>query len=334
MTGLYDGAQIGALRYYKEHMASASEEAKSQHYLVIGPYDHEGVVFPRPSVGGLDVPEAGGIVPTQLHGEWYGWTMAGGPKPSFLEDRFMYYVMGDGANEWRSAPSLNAVPIESTVYYLHGSDGSSTSVDEAGMLSPELSSTSELSYVYDPIDISKAGLAVFFQGDFILSDADIQAIDGEALIFETEAFAFGAELIGQPKFEALIGIDTPDTDFQLRVYEITADGTSIYLSESRARARYRESLAHETLITDDAPKPFIFEDFTFASRRLQPGSKLRFVFGAPNSIYIQRHYNSGKPVAEQTPDDAKTATVTLITSGPDAARLTLPIERFSKPEEQ
>lgn len=329
-TGLFDGAQIGALRYYEDHMQFGTEEAKKKHYLIIGPYDHEGVVFPRGSVAGLDVPDAGGVIPTQLHGQWYAWHMAGGPKPEFLTHRVMYYVMGEGANEWRGASSLGAIPTTPITFRLSATQGAPTSVEQAGLLSTAHSGPESASYQFDPADMSKAGLGNWFAGPFALHDADVLALEGDGLVFETAPFTTTTEIIGRPSFRAHIGIDTPDADFRLRLYEIQPDGTSIYLTETRARARYRQSYREAVLIDTDAPQLFEFDVFSFASRRLVKGSKLRFVFDAPNSIYIQRNYNSSKPVAQQTPDDSLVSEITMVLGGPDGAALTLPLRTLEE----
>lgn len=324
-TGLFDGAQIGALRYYEDHMRFGTEEAKSKHYLIIGPYDHEGVAFPRTEVAGLEVPNAGGVIPTQLHAEWYAWHMAGGPKPEFLTHPFMYYVMGEGANEWRGADSLESVPSEDRVFRLSATQADPTKLNKAGLLSNKHTGIEAANYRYDPGDISKAELGNWFAGPFAFHNADVEALDGDGLIFETEPFEVTTEFIGRPSFQAYIGIDTPDADFRLRLYEVQPDGTSIYLTETRARARYRESYREEVLIENDTPQLYEFDVFSFAARRLAQGSKLRFVFDAPNSIYIQRNYNAAKPVADQTPADALVSNVTMVLGGPNGAELTLPL---------
>lgn len=324
-TGLFDGAQIGALRYYEDHMRYGSDEATEKHYLIMGPYDHAGVVFPTETVAGLEVPSAGGFVPAQLHAQWYAWHMAGGPKPEFLTHRVMYYVMGEGANEWRGADSLDAIPAQPTTYRLSATQGAPTTVAQAGQLALTHSGPPSASYRYDPADTSKAGLGNWFVGDFALHDADVLALDGDGFVFETTPFTETTEIIGRPSFRALIGIDTPDADFRLRLYEVQPDGTSIYLTETRARARYRENYREPVLIDTETPQLFEFDVFSFASRRLANGSKLRFVFDAPNSIYIQRNYNAAGPVAEQTPADALVSNVTMVLGGPDGAMLTLPL---------
>jgi predicted acyl esterase len=47
------------------------------------------------------------------------------------------------------------------------------------------------------------------------------------------------------------------------------------------------------------------------ARRIAAGSRLRVYVGAPNSIYVQKNYNSGGVVAHETGKDARVARVTL-----------------------
>ncbi|MEO1658936.1 MAG: CocE/NonD family hydrolase [Pseudomonadota bacterium] len=325
-TGWYDGAQIGALRYYDEHMEFASDAGKEGHYLMIGPYEHAGVLFPTERVGGLFVPEAGGVDIPRLTMEWMAYAVLGAPRPSFLRDRVMFYVMGEGANEWRAAPSLEAMSPEPTAFFLAADGGDATSAGAPGLLSATPTDSGTIQYVYDPTDTSKAALGMWYTGDYALKKDDVEAIDGEGFVFETTPFQDVVEFIGAPRFEAMIGIDTPDTDFQLRVYEIEPDGTSIYLAESRARARHRLSPSSDELIDTSEPLPYTFDVFSMNGRRLKAGSKLRFVFGPPNSIYVERNYNAAKPVREQTPADAQTVTVTMLTGGENPATLYLPLQ--------
>ena len=55
ITGHYDGDQPGAFTYYKRHMEYGTAEAKQNHYLIIGPWDHAGTRTPRREVGGFEV---------------------------------------------------------------------------------------------------------------------------------------------------------------------------------------------------------------------------------------------------------------------------------------
>jgi len=106
-------------------------------------------------------------------------------------------------------------------------------------------------------------------------------------------------------------MDVPDTDFMAVVYEILPDGTSIQLTSDFLRARYRESLRMEKLVTPGEINRYTFDGFTFFSKRIEQGSRLRLVVSCPNSIELQKNYNSGGAVQHETGADARTAHITL-----------------------
>ena len=67
-----------------------------------------------------------------------------------------------------------------------------------------------------------------------------------------------------------------------------------------------------------------FASFSYFSRRLEKGSRLRLVFSSPNSIYPEKNYNSGGEVAAESRKDARTAHVTLYQGAERASYLEVP----------
>ncbi len=55
------------------------------------------------------------------------------------------------------------------------------------------------------------------------------------------------------------------------------------------------------------------------------GSRLRLTFASPNSIQLQKNYNSGGVVADETGADAHTAHITLYHDAEHPSYLELPI---------
>src|SRR4029077_17845820 len=51
ITGQYDGDELGALTFYRDHLANASAETRAKHFLIIGPWDHAGTRTPTNEVG-------------------------------------------------------------------------------------------------------------------------------------------------------------------------------------------------------------------------------------------------------------------------------------------
>lgn len=122
-------------------------------------------------------------------------------------------------------------------------------------------------------------------------------------------------------------MDVPDTDLRAVVYEILPGGGSVALTAGVMRARYRESLRQEKLVTPGKPEKYVFDNFAFFSRRIAKGSRLRLFVYCLNRPSREKNYNSGGIVANETAKDAKTAHITLLHDAEHVSTLELPIVR-------
>lgn len=328
ITGHYDGDQAGALAFYRGHLRHASETAKAKHYLIVGPWDHAGTRTPNREVGGLTFGEASLVDLNQLHLEWYDWTMKSGPKPAFLKDRVAWYVAA--ADQWRYAASLEAIPMATRTWFL-ASDGSADDAFHSGKLvagsaPPSKPGAAADRYVYDP----KSGRAAEWQAAddprYLLNQTAVLTLAGDGLVYHTEPFDRDTEITGSPRFLAWLSIDVPDLDFQVDLSEILPDGTSVALSTDQMRARHRESPRQEKRVEPGKALPYDFDSFTFFSRRIAKGSRLRLVISSPNSIYSEKNWAGGGVVARESGKDARTAHVTLYHDAGRPSRLELPVE--------
>ncbi|MBB6093758.1 hypothetical protein HNQ60_002639 [Povalibacter uvarum] len=322
ITGSYDGDQPGALAHYREHMKHASAEARENHYLVIGPWDHAGTRTPQAAFGGLTFGPASMVDLPQLHIDWYGWTMQGGAKPSFLQKNVAYYVMG--AEKWRYADSLDGVTSEARPFFLD-SNGGASDVLAAGALRLSKSSGKPDQYVYDPRDVSIADLETRIDPELLTDQSLLYAQTGKQLIYHTPAFDKDTEISGSFRLSAWISIDQPDTDFAVSIYEVKADGSSILLTTDQMRARYRENWREAKLVTTKEPLRYDFNGFMFVSRQVAKGSRLRLRISPMNSIYSQKNYNSGKNVSDERMQDARPVTVRLYHDSKYPSALYVPI---------
>jgi len=326
ITGHYDGDQPGALSYYRAHMRWGSLQARQQHYLIIGPWDHAGTRTPNKEFGGLKFGEACMLDLDKLHKEWYDWTLKNGPRPEFLKRRVAYYVMG--AEEWKYADSLEEIASVRKRIYLNSDLGGANEVFHSGSLEdepPERSSPDH--YVYDPLDLRPAELETEEIKDYLTDQRYDLALYGNGLVYHSSPLEDDLEVSGFVKFTAWISMDVPDTDFLVGLSEILVDGTVILLTQDVLRARYRNSLREEELLIPGEINCFEFNDFTFFSRRIAKGSRLRLVIKSPNSIYYQKNYNSGGIVAEEDASVARTAHVTLFHDVEHPSYVELPVAK-------
>jgi putative CocE/NonD family hydrolase len=326
ITGQYDGDQPGAMAHYHEHMAHGSEHAKAQHYLIIGPWDHAGTRTPKAEVAGLTFGKASLLDMNKLHKDWYDWTMKSGTKPEFLKDRVAYYVVGEGAEDWRYAGTLEAVTSEMRPLYLDSRDGTANDVFSSGMLGAAKPSGSKPDrYVYDPLDTSSAAIESIEVQSTLTDQRRVLQQAGKQLVYHTAAFPKATDIAGTFKLSAWIAIDQPDTDFYATVSEIQPDGTAVFLSDDLMRARYRGGNRAAKLVAKGSVERYDFDKFMWVARRIQAGSRLRLVIAPVNSMYNEKNYNAGGVVAEETGKDARKVTVSLYHDGQRSSALFVPI---------
>jgi len=324
ITGHYDGDQPGAFTFYKRHMQYGTAEAKANHYLIVGPWDHAGTRTPRAEVGGLKFGEASILDLNKLHTEWYDWAMKGGPKPMFLKKRVAYYVVG--AEEWKYADSLGNISNSVKTLYL-SSNGGAGDVFRAGALSeatPGASSAAD-EWTYDPLNTKPGVAEPDDEPNGLTSQRSVLNLFGEGVIYHSEPFAEATEISGFPKLTAWLKMDVPDTDLETDLYEILPDGSSVQLSGATMRARYRESPREAKPVPAGKIEKYTFDNFTFFSRRIAKGSRLRLVVRSINSTGAEKNYNSGGVVAAETGKDARTAHIALVHDSNHPSAVELPI---------
>jgi hypothetical protein len=323
ITGHYDGDQPGAFTFYKRHMQYGTAEAKANHYLIIGPWDHPGTRTPKAEVGGLKFGQASVLDLNKLHTEWYDWAMKGGPKPQFLKKRVAYYVVG--AEEWKYADSLESIANAKKTLYLR-SGGAAGDVFHSGNLAetPSGGAASD-SWTYDPLDSRPGAAEPDDEPNGLTSQKSVLNLFGEGVVYHSELFGEATEISGFPKLTVWLQMDVPDTDLEADLYEILPDGGSVVLTGATMRARYRESPREAKPVPAGKIEKYVFDNFTFFSRQVGRGSRLRLVIRSMNSTGAEKNYNSGGVVAAETGKDAKTAHITLVHDGDRPSALELPI---------
>jgi len=325
ITGHYDDDQPGSMEHYRRHMRFGSPEAKSKHYLILGPWDHGGTARPKPSVGGIELGDASLLDLGALHIQWYDWILKNGKKPAFLKKRIAYFVTG--ADTWKYADSLDEISTESRRLYLNSSNSGANSVLQSGSLKTEVTTVDVMpdSYVYDPLETRPGQLELEAGPDYLTDQTAALNLFGNGLVYHSEPFEEATEITGYVKLSLWLSIDVPDTDFQAVLYEIKKDGSSVMLAEDFLRARLRESRRAPKLVKPGEVLEYRFDRFNYFSRQLAEGSRLRLLIKSPNSIALQKNYNSGGVVAEESGNDARTAHIKLYHDEEHRSYLDLPI---------
>jgi uncharacterized protein len=238
-----------------------------------------------------------------------------------------YYVMG--AERWRYADTLEAVTAYHEPYFLD-SAGYANDVFTAGSLGLTPGKGQPDTYRYDPRDTSgpEVDAEAWTHGGSLIDQSVTLALRGRQLVYHSAPFEEDTELSGFFELVAWIAIDCPDTDLYASVHEIALDGSSIRLSTDAIRARYREGLRAAKLIRTLEPLRYDFERFTFVSREIRRGHRLRLIV-APigrltETTFSQKNFNGGGVVSEESAADAMPVTVRLFHDAAHPSALHIP----------
>jgi uncharacterized protein len=332
ITSQYDVDELGALTYYRNHIANASPEARAKHFLIIGPWDHAGTRTPTDDVGGVKFGPAAILDLNDLHRQWYDWTMKNGKKPEFLKNQVAYYLLAagnSGANgEWKYVSSFAELLANPRKFYLDSKDGDDHSVFRSGFLTEKAPNEGVDQFVNDPLDTHRGEEVEGVEPNDKTANIDQKLalnIGNDGLIYHTEPLPNETLFVGCPKLSLWLSIDTLDTDLEADLYEIQPDGTSISLWSDVRRLRYRESLREAKQVKPGEIVKCDFDPGLFVARRLMKGSRLRLIVTSPNSIFWQKNYNSGGVVADETAKEARTVHVKIYHDGQHTSAIQLPL---------
>lgn len=292
ITGYFDDGQISALEYAREHFR---HRPHAEHYVVVGPYDHFGAGGPRkpPVVRGYAIDPVADFSTPALTFEWIDHVLKGAPRPALLKNRINHQVMG--TNEWRHAPSFEALATERWRLHLTGvQDGAHRRLVRERPRAP-----GTLEQVVDLSDRTVEGNS-YYPDPVLGRDPDFRG----ALTFASEPLSAPVELSGS--FTGMLRLTTNKRDLDVNVvlYEIMPDGRLFHLSYFLGRASYAADPTTRRLLTPGAVASIPITRTRMTSRRLQAGSRLLVVLDVNRDALHQVNHGTGREVSDESVADA------------------------------
>lgn len=287
-TGYYDGGQVGALYYLREHYKYYPAAA---HYLLIGPYGHFGSQgYPDSVYNGYRIDEAAKIPIHSIIYQWFDHILKGGPKPAVLKDKINYQVME--ANDWKSAGSLATASNDTLRFYLQYKDSGILSMQK-----PIRPGSKELQIDFK----DRADMHSYYYAFRIIWDS---LFDGGGIMYKTEPFKEAMELTGNFSGMMNVTVNKKDMDYSAVLFEQRPDGSYFYLSYFMGRASYAYDNNKRKLLTPGKKTKLPFSNTYFTSKQLSKGSRLVLIVNLNKSSGEQINYGTGKDVNDETINDA------------------------------
>jgi putative CocE/NonD family hydrolase len=293
-TGYFAASEPGALYYFTQHYRN---NPRADHTLVIGPYDDEMMQHGAVAVlHGYQVDSAALIDLRELQYQWFDHVFKGGATPPALKDRINYEVMG--ANEWRHAPSLEAMAGDSLKFYLDA-----TASGERRRLTKRKSTKS--AFVSQTVNFANRTDFGWMPPTDLISSSLATHND---ITFVSEPLTKASEFSGL--FSGLLDftVNKMDMDLNIMLYERLANGDYIRLFNPiyEFRASYSQDRVNRHLLRAGERQELMFKSERITSRQLQVGSRLVVVLGVNKRPDREINYGTGNDVSEETLADAKT----------------------------
>lgn len=288
-TGYFDGAQIGVLHYFREHLR---HRPQADHTLLVGPYEHvtmqAGV---PPQVQGYAVDPSARIDLQALRLAWFDHVLKGAPKPELLADRVNWQVMG--ADAWRHAPTLDAMATRTQRLYLV--PGATPAVN---VLSAQAQPTAVVTQRVDFADRSDAGWTP-------PPNVVNKALDPHlGLVFMGEPLQHDTELSGAFSGVLEFTVNKRDVDLAIGLYELNVAGEYLDLAYGFQRASYAQDRRERRLLQPGVPQRLVVKDTRLLARRLAAGSRIVVTLGVIKQPDRQLNLGSGKDPSAETIADA------------------------------
>ncbi len=291
IDGYYNDSQNSGLYYLHEHY---KYNPNAEHYLIIGPYSHFGAQRNgSKKINGYTVDTNALINTNEITYQWFDYIFSHGKKPLQLKDKINYQVMG--ANEWRSASSIDEMSNETVKLYL--TDQKHKNVY---FLSPK--QPLKKNFLFQKVDFSEreTGNNDYYPDPIIRPEMDLS----NGYNFLSEPFEEPVIVNGSFLGELNISINKKDFDFGVTLYEVMPDGKLFHLSYIVARASYANNIEKRELLKPNQMNKIPFSNTHLVSKKLSKGSRLLIYLNVNKNAFSELNYGTGKTVSKETIKDA------------------------------
>lgn len=290
--GYYNDSQNSSLYYVRELQ---KYNPQNPAYVIIGPYGHFGAqVGGETDLYGYKIDTTALINIKKITYQWFDYILKNGTKPAVLKDKINYEVMG--ANEWRSAPSLDKMSNGFLKMYLTANQSGKfyALTDKKPM---------QKKYLAQEVDFADRQIQnnEYYPDPIIKKEIDTT----NGFVFISEPFKEPILVNGSFVGEIKVNINKKDMDIGVTLYEVMPNGEYFHLSYFLGRASYAKDITKRNLLEPNKTETIPFSNTHLVSKQLSKGSRLLVVLNINKNPFSELNYGTGKVVTEETIKDAK-----------------------------
>ena len=295
-SGWYDAAYgpEGATRAFNKMKLAATDVAREQTKLILGPWNHTSLNTRKTKFGQVEFGTNAGVDYDEELLRWFDRILKGNTSERSLPP-VSIFIMGD--NKWRSEGEW---PLKRTVYtdyYLH-SDGKVALDKKSGTIS----STSPKkenpdAFVFDP---SNPFWDVSYEKSYPYDQRENES-RSDVLVFTSQALENDLEVTGEVTMELFVSSSAKDTDFTFTLCDVYPDGRSINLHGLDAgylRMRYRNSLSKQELMKPGEVYKISMGN-VYTANLFKKGHRIRVYITSSKAPHYDPNPNTGTEIATE-----------------------------------
>lgn len=299
MGGWYDLYAKDSFRNFNGLREKGCTPEARRGKLIIGPWPHR--LSHCTCTGDVDFGANSMVDLEDVEQRWFDYWLKGVDNGILNEPPIRLFIMG--INEWRDEHEWPLARTDWQTWYLH-SGGSANTVRGDGTLTLEAPDHEPSdSYVYDPhFPVQTVGGANCCSPDIVpWGPYDQRPVEmrSDVLCFTGPELQEDFEVTGPIEAIIYAATNARDTDWTVKLVDVSPSGYAMNLCDSIVRARYRESLSSPTLI--EPGKVYEYRiDVGVTGNVFRKGHRIRIEVSSSNFPRFDRNPNTGNPFGKDS----------------------------------
>ncbi|MER1999278.1 MAG: CocE/NonD family hydrolase [Lysinibacillus sp.] len=299
--GWYDTFSEGTMKSYLGLQENGGKGAKGNQKLLMGPWTHQdfgpdGIDGDSGSFDGDEI-----FLLSEME-RWFDYWLKDIDTGVMEENPIKYYTIGE--NRWKTTKEWPAEGVEEEKWYFNSEKGNSAlSLNDSLLSNEQPNIEKKEQYKYDPKNpiITIGGKNLFGEGTG-LGPLDQRPAEEQSLTYTSEPLTEPLEIGGNVTAKLYASSDAVDTDFTVKLTDVSPDGASYILNEGALRMRFREGLDKEVFMEDGK----VYEidiNLQDISHVFEEGHRIRVAVASSNFPRFDRNSNTGNPLGVDSEED-------------------------------
>jgi putative CocE/NonD family hydrolase len=298
-NGWYDACAPTCIEQFRAMRdTGATAAARDETKLIIGPWDHGSTASNLQEVHFGTLAEGGVAGVGQEHLQFFSRHLRGDTDALVLPTA-RYFVMG--SNVWKVADEWPPPKSEEVRAFLH-SKGRANGLTGDGALTFSAPTAAEASdrYDYDPMHpVPAHGVRAMRIGGSPVGPADQRRVEerDDVLVYTSDPVDSELELVGGVRLRLFASTSAVDTDFVVKLCDVSPSGISLNLCDGVVRGRWRLDEPTPTMLEPGEVYEFDIDMGPLAHAFL-PGHPHRLQVTSSAFPYWDRNMNTGNEAGE------------------------------------